>query len=292
MTTIIQLLKPQLQQIRKSKKGRKAKPKPVKVNRRVELYYTRQLLALVDLCMTETKEVVIPEVGNHIGDGWISDLFGKIRDKVVRYVTDVSKPLATKVVIDVRQEVDAQIASHTKSSIGIDLTPFYQASDIQDVVDRAIDANVALIKSIPQQYLDKLEALVHNALLTGQTSEELAKEIFKLGQSTEYRARLIASDQMGKINADINEKRQISLGVESYDYLTSKDEKVRPLCRSHHGKTFRWDSPPAGGHPGKKVRCRCTALPNYEDILVGEDELQEGIRKKQEEYEERMRLNS
>ncbi|OTG95001.1 minor capsid protein [Acinetobacter sp. ANC 3832] len=268
MMTIIQLLKPQFQQIKKSKKGRKAKPKPVVVNRRIELYYTRQLLAIAQFCQDQTKEIVLPTIGENIGDGWFSDMFNKVREKLVKYVVEVAKPLATKVVVDSQKEVDKQIAEHTKSQIGIDLTPFYQASDIQSTVEMNIATNVALIKSIPQQYFDKLEALVMNALQTGLTNEELAQEIHKLGQSTEYRARLIAADQMGKINADINEKRQRSLGVESYDYLTSKDEKVRPLCRSHHGKTFKWDSPPAGGHPGKKVRCRCTAVPNYEDILI------------------------
>ncbi|MDN8241677.1 phage head morphogenesis protein, partial [Acinetobacter baumannii] len=39
MTTIIQILKPHLQQAKKRKKGRKAsKPRAVHVNRRVELY--------------------------------------------------------------------------------------------------------------------------------------------------------------------------------------------------------------------------------------------------------------
>lgn len=268
MTTMIQMLKPNLQQIKKSKRGRKAKPKPIKVNRRVELYYTRQLLAISQYCQDQASELVLPTVGLNIGDSWFSELFGKLKDKIVKYTSEVSKPLATKVVIDVRADVDGQIAKHTKSMIGVDLTPFYRAADIQTVVNTNIEANVALIKSIPQQYADKLEALVHNALQTGQTNEELAQAIKQLGVSTDYRARLIAADQMGKINADINEKRQRSLGVDSYDYWTSKDEKVRPLCKSHHGKTFRWDSPPAGGHPGKKVRCRCTALPNYEDILV------------------------
>ncbi|MNE48928.1 Phage Mu protein F like protein [compost metagenome] len=171
-------------------------------------------------------------------------------------------------VIDTRKEVDKQIASHTKSILGVDLTPFYRAADIQDEVDNQVEANVALIKSIPSQYTDKLEALVMNALQTGQTNEELAQDIKKLGHSTDNRARLIAADQMGKINGAINKKRQESMGVETYDYQTSLDDKVRPLCRRHHGKTFRWDTPPEGGHPGQKIKCRCTALPNYEDILI------------------------
>ena len=76
---------------------------------------------------------------------------------------------------DTQKEVDKQIAEHTKTIIGVDLTPFYRAADIQDEVDLNITANVSLIKSIPQQYADKLEVLITNALQTGQTNEELVK---------------------------------------------------------------------------------------------------------------------
>lgn len=56
MSAIIQMLKPHLQQAKKSKKGRKAsKPRPVKVNRRVELYYTRQLLAISKYCQEKQR---------------------------------------------------------------------------------------------------------------------------------------------------------------------------------------------------------------------------------------------
>lgn len=268
MTTIIQILKPQLQQIKKSKRGRKAKPKAVKVNRRVELFYTRQLLEVSKFCQEQTKAFILPTVGHNIGDGWVTDLFTALREKMIKYTIEVSRPLATKVVTDTSKEVDKQIANHTKTILGVDLTPFFRGADIQNVIDNQIAANVSLIKSIPSQYTDKLEALVMNALQTGQTNEELAQEIKKLGHSTDIRARLIARDQMGKINGAINKKRQTSMGVETYDYLTSKDERVRPLCRRHHGQTFRWDTPPEGGHPGEKIGCRCTAVPNYEDILI------------------------
>ncbi|UNW05952.1 minor capsid protein [Acinetobacter variabilis] len=268
MTTIIQILKPQIQQIKKRKKGRKAKPKAVKVNRRVELFYTRQLLEISKYCQEQTKDFVLPTVGQNIGDSWVTDLFTALREKMVKYTMEVSVSLATKVVMDTSKEVDKQIASHTKIILGVDLTPFFRGADIQDEIDNQIAANVSLIKSIPSQYTDKLEALVMNALQTGQTNEELAQEIKKLGHSTDFRARLIAADQMGKINGAITKVRHLDIGFESYTWSTSKDERVRPLCQSHEGKTFRWDTPPSGGHPGQPVRCRCTALPNYEDILL------------------------
>lgn len=269
MTTIIQILKPHLQEAKKRKKGRKAtKIRPVKVNRRIEFYYMRQLLAISNYCQDQTMDIVIPTVGQNIGDAWFSDMMTSFREKLTRYVVEISRPLASKVVIDTQKEVDKQIAEHTKTILGVDLTPFYRGADIQDVVDTNIEANVALIKSIPSQYADKVEALVLNALQTGQTNQELAKEISKLGQSTDYRARLIAADQMGKINGQINMARQLSMGVETYIWQTAKDEDVRTDHRLKQGKTFRWDSPPTGGHPGEPIRCRCTALPNYEDFII------------------------
>lgn len=267
--TIIQILKPHLQAAKKRKKGRKTtKPRPVKVNRRIEFYYIRQLLAISKYCQEQTKDLVIPTVGQNIGDAWFSDMMTAFREQLTKYVVEVSRPIATKVVTDTRKAVDKQISEHTKSVIGVDLTPFYRAADIQDVVDTNIEANVSLIKSIPSQYADKVEALILNALQTGQTNEDLAKAIAKLGQSTDYRARLIAADQMGKINGQINKARQLSMGVETYTWQTAKDERVRLDHRHKQGKTFRWDDPPAGGHPGEPIRCRCTALPNYEDILI------------------------
>ncbi len=104
---MIQLLKPQLQQIKKRKKGRKAKLKPIKVNRRVELYYTRQLLAISKYCQDQADELVLPAVGENIGDGWFSELFGKLKDRIVKYSVEAAEPLATKVVVDVRVDVDS-----------------------------------------------------------------------------------------------------------------------------------------------------------------------------------------
>lgn len=114
MTTIIQILKPHLQEAKKRKKGRKAtKIRPIKVNRRIEFYYMRQLLVISKYCQDQTKDIVIPTVGRNIGDAWFSDMMTSFREKLTKYVVKISRPLATKVVIDTQKEVDKQIAEHT-----------------------------------------------------------------------------------------------------------------------------------------------------------------------------------
>jgi hypothetical protein len=44
-----------------------------------------------------------------------------------------------------------------------------------------------------------------------------------------------------------------------YIWHTVGDGKVRSAHAERDGKTFSWDDPPEGGHPGEAPNCRCTA---------------------------------
>ncbi len=39
------------------------------------------------------------------------------------------------------------------------------------------------------------------------------------------------------------------------------DERVRPSHEALDGTRQRWDDPPAEGHPGEPINCRCIAEP-------------------------------
>ena len=54
-------------------------------------------------------------------------------------------------------------------------------------------------------------------------------------------------------------RRQQSEGVTHYIWHTQGDDRVRPSHAVNHGQTFRWNAPPATGHPGTAPRCRCSA---------------------------------
>ncbi len=123
--------------------------------------------------------------------------------------------------------------------------------------------NVALIKSIPDEYFDKIERLVFESVIQGRTSSRsMIDEIREIGGVTQARARFIARDQTAKLNAALNRERNQALGIVEYIWRTSKDERVRDSHRSKEGKRYRWDDPPADtGHPGEDYQCRCTAVP-------------------------------
>ncbi|MFD3188658.1 phage minor head protein [Sedimentitalea sp. HM32M-2] len=59
----------------------------------------------------------------------------------------------------------------------------------------------------------------------------------------------------------INQLRQKDLGIERYIWRSQDDAKVRDSHAEYDDQVFRWDDPPAGGHPGEAHNCRCYAEP-------------------------------
>jgi SPP1 gp7 family putative phage head morphogenesis protein len=59
----------------------------------------------------------------------------------------------------------------------------------------------------------------------------------------------------------INQLRQQDLGIERYIWRSQDDAKVRDSHAEYDDQVFRWDEPPAGGHPGQAHNCRCYAEP-------------------------------
>lgn len=119
-----------------------------------------------------------------------------------------------------------------------------------------------MIKSIPTQYLDKVELAVTQAIVKGDLSSELTKKIMEIGQSTENRAKLVARDQASKFNAALTQARHEDLGITHYRWSTSGDERVRESHIENDGKIFAYDDPPEEtGHPGHDINCRCVAIP-------------------------------
>lgn len=121
--------------------------------------------------------------------------------------------------------------------------------------------NSSLIKTVPQQYMAKVETIIRQGVMAGESPRSLAEKIREAGGVTQKRAELIAVDQIQKANSEIAKFRQLDLGIKEYDWITSRDERVRALHQERNGRRFSWDKPPSDGHPGMPIRCRCYARP-------------------------------
>lgn len=123
--------------------------------------------------------------------------------------------------------------------------------------------NLKLIRSIPEQYVDNLQGTIIRAINEGQNVTQLKETIRATYDQPLNRAELIAQDQIGSLNANLTEYRQKSVGIKEYDWRIVDDGRERPEHRRRAGKTFSWQSPPSGGHPGSEIRCRCWAEPKW-----------------------------
>ncbi len=175
--------------------------------------------------------------------------------------------------------VDEALAENIRKAVGVDISSYLSNdSEIGAAMREAVTANVALIKSIPVEYLDGVRETVEKAFAAGERFESVAKRIAHIGDVTENRARLIARDQISKMNASFNEVRQTSVGIKRYTWSGALDKRERPSHRALEGSEHAWASPPLVDgehvHPGEAINCRCAAIPVI-DLSAETDQTEE-----------------
>jgi SPP1 gp7 family putative phage head morphogenesis protein len=252
----------------------------VKPSRKVELWYKAELLKIVTALRRATEAELLPTLRqvvpmlNKSADGIARDAaiprrpiefsltklaqkFGGIEETATRLATAA----AQRSLAETDKRLAAVIGESMKVDISVALT---ESGPIRASVTKAVQANIDLIKTIPDQYFEKLGTTVWDNLVDGVRFEDLADKIQHVADVTESRAKLIARDQTSKMNGAFNEARQTSVGIDKYIWSTSGDERVREEHAANDGKIFDWNDPPATGHPGEDIQCRCVALPYVE----------------------------
>jgi SPP1 gp7 family putative phage head morphogenesis protein len=130
--------------------------------------------------------------------------------------------------------------------------------------------NVQLVGNMNAEQMGKLETLFLRALRDGTRSAQLQTDVESILNTSVNRARLIARDQIGKLNGQLDRQKQTEAGIESYVWRGSLDERERPAHVAREGDVFRWDQPPPDGNPGQPVQCRCSPEPNLAPLLGDE----------------------
>lgn len=155
----------------------------------------------------------------------------------------------------------------------IGLRPWDSDDSLRGLKAQKIRENVDLISSIPNRQLDQVQAVISEGISAGTRVETIREQIEERFQVSESRAELIARDQVGKINADLNQERQEQIGVTSYTWESSNDERVRERHRELDGTRHTWDNPPVTNdqgdrnHPGGDFQCRCNSIADIDGLL-------------------------
>lgn len=194
------------------------------------------------------------------------------------------------------ESVNAWVAKRFALERQIALGAVYQPSEpwVQSALAEWVETNRKLVKSLSGESLTRMESMVLEAIQTGQRPEELVPRIYNLNRAMGLnRARLIAADQIGKLQGILTEQRSLAVGMDTYTWQTAMDERVRgnpggkyPTARPSHwacqGKVGLFGDPtvwivngekvPRSGvvpmaSPGMEIRCRCVASSRWEDVL-------------------------
>lgn len=142
-------------------------------------------------------------------------------------------------------------------------------------LETAVAENVRLIKGLKSKTLDEIKGVVLRGARTGIHQSVIAEQIEQQFGMSKRRAALIATDQVGKLNSELNSIRQQRLGVRRYRWSSSQDERVRKRHRQLNGTIQEWAKPPVTdertgerAHPGQPIRCRCQPIPIIDDVLA------------------------
>jgi SPP1 gp7 family putative phage head morphogenesis protein len=251
-----------------------------KPNRKLELWYKVELLKVVRFIKQRTEAELLPLLRDTeavwskkvqgdalmVGDGIWDDINKKINDLAGSFggIRDTAQRLAALAAQRSKESVDASLAAAIRDSVKIDISGALGSGSIGQVMEKAMVQNVELITSIPDQYLNKVRQTVFEGVGKGERYEIVAERIQHVADVTESRAKLIARDQVSKMNGSFNEARQTSIGIDKYVWSTSHDERVRDSHSENDGKVFSWSDPPETGHPGEDIQCRCVALPYFD----------------------------
>lgn len=140
------------------------------------------------------------------------------------------------------------------------------------VLNANILQNIALIKSIPRDIIEKYQVLLYNNI-TDFDLQATQKTITTFANTTLRRVKTIARDQTAKAIENYAMVRSQDLGFEYYIWQTAKDERVSKGKGGHNqleGRIYRYDTPTAvidsygnKGHCSQRVNCRCVSSPLF-----------------------------
>lgn len=169
--------------------------------------------------------------------------------------------------VTARAAIDGEGVRHTRrwtatvaSQAQIDVTALLRDDDLVDLLSVRSEEFNRLIRNLSNDILDRIERQTLGAIFEGRGQADIAKSLQDIDGIGRSRARLIARDQASKLNGAMNQYRQEQAGVTHYKWRTILDGRERPSHHDNNNKIFPWSKPPATGHPGHEINCRCRGL--------------------------------
>lgn len=224
--------------------------------------------------LTELYAVLEPRI---VGDAkWRSpmermqDELGKLASKWTGKFSVFADKFAPRIVKDILNRA-AKSRQTSLKDVGVNvLLKDMKLEDraMDERVQALIEANVALIKTIPQDCHNRVQQMVTQAVISGQSEASLTKDIARAFGVTERRANVIARDQTLKATQSLAQAVDKELGITEGVWIHVPGRKMsRPTHVAMNGKKFTlttglWDSAENKWvRPGECILCACKYRP-------------------------------
>lgn len=239
-------------------KQRRAAKRRLKQYLLAERRYYRQIRALYTGWLNDW----LPRIGQSIGlkldaaSDWLGPLFAEMASDFAKRVERFKISIKAK-----GKDIAAltQLAPSDDVFVNMAVQPWNTEPAILDEIEDFAAENAALITNIGNVTTQRIQAATVNAIKTGQSSTALKKAILKIDNDLgKNRARLIARDQIGKLQGQISRTRSEAAGITEYEWMTAGDERVRSSHKALDGTVRKWSESPI---PGSEISCRCTNIP-------------------------------
>jgi len=261
----------------KSKTARAVLP-----NRGIEAAYKRRLMSIIDRMAANIEwfvaaqyrkapprmvgEVELAQDAARAPAQAMQIRLGELRDQWQEEFDQAAEDVATGYVTRMAKHADNAFMAALKDAgwaIKFEMTPA-----VRDVLSASIGENIGLIKSIPAEFLGRVEGIVMRGYTAGRDLQYITTELRALQPMTARRAALIARDQCNKANAVVNRARQLELGITRAVWMHSGAGKEPRPGHVQAGKEKREyniaEGCPIDGEmiqPGTLINCRCSARP-------------------------------
>lgn len=252
-------------------------------NASVEEWYAKQLITLVDKMVAEVNRKIISFLKKPVFKEYVEkqDIFtqdanvgsqarillNSLREKFDYIFGAAAKGAAEKMLVKEAKVSQDTTRRRLRDISGISvLKGKLITSSMKETMTAALQDNIDLIKSIPQQYMDQISGSVMRSLQVGGDQQRIVQELKKYEGITQRRAENIAADQTRKAYNTINRIRWKERGIKKFEWIHSGGGQTpRPLHLKLDGQIFEIDDPPVidedtneKGFPGQLPNCRCT----------------------------------
>lgn len=191
-------------------------------------------------------------------------LFSKLADDAaVQMTQQVEKDSATKLNVSLK-DMSGQMTLNTRVFNG----------ELKDVLTASVAENVALIKRIPEKYLDNVQGSVMRSIQSGNGLADLQPQLAEYGVQIKNWSKNVALDQTRKAYNGVAAARMKALGVKKFEWVHSGGSNHPRVYHRDtlNGKIFSFDDLPhiygsnegEKGIPGQAPYCRCTMRPIFE----------------------------